>query len=441
MGRRPKEPVVKRKIKRPKLKKFVSGPAGMPDVLSSEIFFRRKVIKVVQEVADYYGFNRIELPVIEKTEIFSYGIGQGTDIVKEKIIDFKTPEGQLALRPDFTPAMMRSYIENKMSAWGKPVKLFTCGPLFRREKPESEKDNQFWQCNFEVIGDNDPIYDALSIQVLRNALFDLKINNLSVEVNTVGCDGCRMSWLTKFKEDLSSKKQKMCKDCKKKYKVNPLWVLECQNEECQEITQDAPKMIDYLCASCRRHFMALLEYLESAEIPFNINNRLVKSLDYYTRTIFQIKEVDKDISLAEGGRYDYLADTLGSRSTSGVGGAINIDKLSEILESKDKKGLEQKKNKVFLVLLGDLAKKKGLSVLESLRKSGVSIAESFGRGSLNDQFKQAEKQGILLMIIIGQKEAVDGTAILRDIKSGAQETIVLENLTKELKKKLKSIKS
>lgn len=439
MGRRPKEQKIKKKIKRLKLKKFVSAPDGMPDILPKENILHRKIIKVTREISDYYGFNMIDLPIMERAEVFNYSIGEKTDFVKNKIINFKVGNSSISLRPDFTPSIMRAYLENSMSSWGKPVKLSTFGPLFNQESLKSGRRQQIWQSNFAIIGEDDPIYDALTIQVMKDFLSDLRIKNLSIEVNTVGCDNCHLVWKSKFKEYFSSKKSKMCNKCRQHHQINPFQIFGCLSEKCQEILDGSPKMMDYLCLSCRKHFMSLLEYLESAEIQFTVNHKLTKSFDYNTRTIFEIRGSNENLVLANGGRYDYLSETLGGRSTQGVGCLADIDRLSEVLKKQQHSHLLETKNKIFLVLLGDLAKKKGLFTLEILRKSGILVAEAFGKESLKAQFIQAEKMGILIIVILGQKEAADGTAIIRDLKSGAQEIVALDKLTEELKRKFKNV--
>jgi len=439
MGRKPKDSIVK-KVKHQKLKKIIQAPKGMPDILPEDDQFRRKIYKVAHEVADYYGFGKVELPIAEETNLFLHGTGATSEIVQRQMFSFKTPGGdQLSLRPEFTPNLMRVYLEKGFFNLPKPVKLFTYGPLFRYEQPQRGRYRQFWQYDFEVIGDGDPIYDALTIQLMYNTLNDLKIKNLLVEVNTIGCDNCRPIWRKNLKNYFHSKLKKLCSDCQRRYKNNILRILDCKSEQCQPIKENAPKMIDYLCHDCRSHFKSLLEYLEELQLPYEINHRLVRGLDYYTKTVFEIRETDDNLALCGGGRYDYLVEILGGRPTPAVGAAVGVERLVEILKNKQTRVTDNsQKNRLFLIILGEQAKKKGLGLMETLRKANINVAESFGKDSLKAQLRQADKMNSPFVLIMGQKEAIDNTVIFRDMKSGVQELINIDNIGEELKKHIKN---
>ncbi len=435
MGRRPKAPEPKKK-KRKKVKNIISSPKGMADILPVDDFYRRKIIKVVENLADSFDFKKIELPIAEETEIFEHGTGQTTEIVQKQMFNFKTPgRDNLTLRPEFTPGLIRSYIQNGMSNKPKPVKLFTYGPLFRYESPQRGRFRQFWQCDFEIIGEKDPIYDALIIKISMALFNDLKIRDLVAKVNTLGCDNCRNGWKKKLKTFYSGKQKKLCSDCQRRYKDNILRILDCKKEGCREISENAPKMIDNLCSICRKHFMAVLEFLEELNIPFEIDNHLVRGLDYYTRTVFEITKKDDDLAMCGGGRYDYLVEILGGQPTPAVGVGIGMERIVGIMKSQGI-GKPAKENKAFLVLLGDLAKRKGIGLLGEFRKNGIHIAEAFGKDSLRAQLKVADNMGIDNVVILGQKEANEGTVILRNMKSGAQETVAIDKMIGELKKRL-----
>lgn len=438
MGRRPKGLIVK-KVKRVKLKKILQAPKGMSDILPDDDIFRRKVYKASQDLADYYGFGKIETPLLEESQVFLHGTGPTSEIVQKQMFNLKTPGGdKLSLRPEFTPNLIRSYLENGMINWTKPVKLFTYGPLFRYEQPQRGRYRQFWQYDFEIIGEQDPIYDAMAIQIFYNSFINLKIKDLIIEVNTIGCDNCRPIWHKNLKAYFHSRLKKLCPDCQRRYKVNPLRILDCKNETCQPFKEKAPKMLDYLCRDCHNHFKALLEYLEELGLPYTINHSLVRGLDYYTKTVFEIRETKDNLALCGGGRYDYLAEILGGKPTPAVGGAAGIERLVEIIKNRQTNIDPIYKPKVFLISIGDLAKKKCLKIMESLRKINIVAAESFGKDSIKAQLRQADKMNIPFALILGQKEALDGTIIIRDMKCGMQEVINIEKLESELEKRLKN---
>ena len=422
------------------MKKIIQAPKGMPDILPEEDFYRRKIFKVVENLADYYGFGRIETPILEDSQIFLHGTGPTSEIVQKQMFNLRTRGGdRLSLRPEFTPNTIRAYLENGLFNLPKPVKLFSIGPLFRYEQPQRGRYRQFWQYNFEAIGDEDPIYDALIIQIFYNSFVDLKIKDLLIEINTIGCDNCRPIWRKHLKSYFRSKLKKLCPDCQRRYKLNVLRILDCKNENCQVFKEGAPKMLDYLCRECHNHFKTLLEYLEELSLPYAVNHSLVRGLDYYTKTVFEIKETTDNLALCGGGRYDYLVEILGGKHTPAVGAAAGVERLAEILKNKQAKPESVFKPKVFLVLIGEIAKKKGLKILEMFRKANIWLAESFGKDSIRAQLRQADRAGTPFALILGQKEAMDDTIILRDMKSGVQETIILEKIVEELKKRLKNV--
>lgn len=438
MGRKPKN-LVQHHVRRQKLKKILQAPKGMPDILPEDDFYRRKIFRTVENLADYYNFGRIETPILEENQVFLHGTGPTTEIVQKQMFNLRTPGGDhLSLRPEFTPNVIRAYLENGLFNLPKPIKLFTYGPLFRYEQPQRGRFRQFWQYDFEVIGDEDPIYDALTIQLFYNSFIDLKIKDLLIEVNTIGCDNCRPIWHKQLKNYFHSCLKKLCPDCQRRYKTNILRILDCKNENCQPFKENAPKMLDYLCRDCHNHFKTLLEYLEELSLPYTINHTLVRGLDYYTKTVFEIRETTDNLALCGGGRYDYLTEILGGKHTPAVGAAAGIERLVDVLKKRQPRRENNYKPKAFLVLIGDLAKKKGLSILEMFRKANIWIAESFGKDSVRSQLRQADRLAAPFALILGQKEAMDDTIILRDMKSGVQEVIGLNKITEELKKRFKN---
>ncbi len=452
MGRRPKITEPKRRVKRKKLKKNLLNLEGLVDLLPEDMVYFRKIDDVVRNISDYYNFKEIKLPYIENNLIFEHSLGKDSHIF-QNIYNLKLYKEELSLRPDLVSGIVRSYIQNRMN-WSQPVKIFTNGPVFRYLKKE-KKHQQLWQFCLNVLGNNHPIYDVLIIKSLYNSLIDLKIKDLVLEININGCDACYPAWNDIIKKYFSSHQKNLCSNCRNLSKNDIRKFLCCDKETCKEIGVEAPKMLDNLCQKCCKHFMAVMDYLESIKLPFNINHQLVSEFDYYTRTLFRIIEPKKNLLLAEGGRYDYLIEVLGGKSLSGMSGSLNVDKILNILRikekekdkikdkndlKKDKKKSLVEKNRVFLILLGDLAKKKGMVLLESLKGTGILISESFGHESFKNQLGQAENKNIPIIVIIGQKEVADNTVIVKNRISGSQEVIPFEKLAENLKKRIKGVK-
>lgn len=415
---------------------------GMHDILPEDYDYYGKIFKTAAAVADFYNFNRIETPVLENSELFIKGTGATTDIVQKQMYSFKTKSGDsLTLRPEGTPSIVRSYLENGMANWPQPVRLWYCGPFFRHEKPQSGRYRQFWQLGFEVIGQGSAIIDAQIIQIYCNILKDLKLDNISIEVNSIGDAVCRPLYRKALSGYLRSRESSLCADCKTRVKENPLRVLDCKEEKCQAVKAQAPQIVDHLCDGCKAHFKEVLEYLEEIGLPYRLNPYLVRGLDYYTRTVFEIYQENgsqgAQSALGGGGRYDALVKMLGGKETPAVGGALGVDRIVMAMKEADIKVGEEKKVKVFLAQLGNLGKKKSLKLFEDLRQAGISAGESFDRDSLKSQLKIADKYGAKYTLLLGQKEALEGSVILRDMETGNQESLKLENAVAEIKKRLK----
>jgi histidyl-tRNA synthetase len=364
---------------------------------------------------------------------------------------FRTKGGDsLTLRPEGTPAIVRSYIENGMQSWSQPVKLWYWGPFFRHEHPQAGRYRQFWQFGFEVFGESGPVIDAQIIQIFNNILKELKLNNLIVEMNSIGDSQCRPYYKKLLANYFRSRESSLCIDCKRRIKENVLRILDCKEEKCQPIKTEAPQILDHLCDECRLHFKSVLEFLDEIEVPYRLNPYLVRGLDYYTQTVFEISpSLEKDgnssesdqpakqLALAGGGRYDKLVKLLGGRDTPGCGGGAGIERIISLMKKQDVKIEEKKTIPLFLAQIGDLAKRKSLKLLDEFRKAKIGVAESFGRDSLKAQLNRADKLNVRYTLIIGQKEALDGTVIIRDMKTGKQDIVKIEKAVEKAKEMLK----
>ena len=420
----------------------LQSPTGMHDILADDQKYFRKIYDAVEGLANFYQFEKIDTPILEDSQLFLKGIGLATDIVGKQMFNLKTRGGDyLTLRPEGTAPVVRSYIEQGMFNLPQPIKLWYFGPFFRYEHPQAGRFRQFWQFGFEAFGEESPVVDAQIIQIFYNILKELKIKDLIIEINSIGDSQCRPYFKKLLVSYFRSRESALCSDCKRRLKENPLRILDCKEEKCQQVRAQAPQMLDHLCEECKNHFKEVLEFLDEIELPYHLNPYLVRGLDYYTRTVFEIledsEEGKKIGALAGGGRYDNLVKVLGGKATPATGGAGGIERIVSVMKGKKIKLQEPSQAKVFLAQLGSLAKRKSLKLLEEFRRERILIAESFGRDSLKSQLNRANKLGVKYVLILGQKEALEGTIILRDMRIGKQETVKLEKTVREIKRRLK----
>ena len=416
----------------------------MNDVLPGVQKYWEKFFKISKELAAYYGFETIETPILEMAELFKKGIGGATDIVEHEMYTLKTKGGDfLALRPELTAGVVRAYIENGFFSQPQPVKFFHWGPVFRHEAPQAGRYRQFHQADFDVIGEGDAVVDAQLIQLIYAILSEVGLKNLTVRINSIGDKNCWNKYRDEIKMYYRSKINRLCRNCKKRFKENPLRLLDCKEEECVALKASAPNSVDYLDKACHDHFKLILEFLDELGLPYILDPYLVRGLDYYTRTVFEIapeSAIGSQITIASGGRYDYLTSNLGGKPTPAMGGSIGIERaVNEMRRQEVKVASPKPKTRVFLAQLGDLAKKKSLKLFGEFRKNNIYVSESFGRDSIKAQLRVADRLGADLALIMGQKEALDNTLILREMQSGVQETVPAEKIIDEVKKRLKKI--
>lgn len=428
---------------------------GMHDILPNDQKYFQKIYNICENIARFYGFRKIDTPILEDADLFSRGVGVNTDIVQKEMYTVKTKGGDLyALRPEGTASVARSFIQHGMFNLPQPVKLWYWGPFFRAEKPQAGRYRQFNQFGFEVFGEKNSVIDAQVIQIFYNIYKEIGFKNLVVEINSIGDSQCRPYYKKILVNYLRSKESSLCSDCKKRFRKNPLRVLDCKEEKCQTIKAQAPQILDHLCEECHNHFKEVLEFLDETGLPYQLNPYLVRGLDYYTKTVFEImgeselisnKDNDSDakeekkrtLSLAGGGRFDGLIKLLGGEEIPAVGAAAGIERTILEMKAKKMKFSEIAKPKIFLAQIGDMAKRKGLKIFEDFRKAKIFAAESFGKDSLKIQLAKANKLGVKYVLILGQKEVIEEVIIIRDMISGKQETVKIDKIVKEMKKRLK----
>ncbi len=415
---------------------------GMRDILPDEQPYWERVRRSISSAAQEYGYSRIEVPTVEYLHLFVRSIKEGTDIIDKELYSFTTRGGdRVALRPEFTAGIARAYIQHGMSVLPKPIKLFSMGPVFRYDRPQEGRYRELWQGNFDVYGEDDPILDAQVIQLAYRVVRELGLKDIEFQVNSIGVPESRKRYEKALVRYLESQKHKLCQNCRERLSANPMRILDCKEDKCIQLTSQAPQALDFLDDESRAHFKSLLEYLDELELPYTINPRLVRGLDYYTRTVFEIWSSDREgkkYALGGGGRYDNLIQELGGEPTPAIGFGLGLDRIVLEMKRVHAKPHEPIRPRVFLAQLGDLAKKKSLRLFSDLEKNGILVAESFGRGSLKAQLRVASRLGVEVTIILGQKEALDETAIVKDMISGTQETVRQDRLTDAVKKILRS---
>lgn len=425
----------KTKIRTPKLLR------GFKDILPKEQKYWYYIVSKAEALAWGYGFGRIDTPILESTDLFIRTIGKQTDIIEKEMFSFEDKGGDnVTLRPEGTASIARAYIEHGMLNLPQPVRLFYYGPMFRYERPQAGRYRQHHQIGFEILGDASAVVDSQLIILAYNFCKELGLD-VNIQINSIGCLECRSEYKTELINYLRSKRNSLCENCKKRLNKNPLRVLDCKEESCIKVIEDAPQMIDWLCDDCKNHFVKVLEYLDEVEVPYILNPRLVRGLDYYNRTVFEIWSNEGDNTARQaafggGGRYDMLISSLGGRETPACGFSLGIERLILELKEKEIEIEDPTKPQIFLAQLGEAAKRKALVLFEELRRNNIRVAESFAKDSLREQLEFANKLGVRVTLILGQKEVMDGTILVRDMEGGIQEVVDFNKILEEIKKRL-----
>jgi histidyl-tRNA synthetase len=417
-------------------------PRGMRDILPSEQPIWDLIRSACSSMATSYGFERIDTPILEETALFVRGVGKQTDIVEKEMYSFETVGGEkVTLRPESTASIMRSYISNGMLNLPQPVKLWYMGPMFRHDRPQHGRYRQFYQFGCEVIGDDDAVTDAQLALMAYAMLKDMGVD-ATIRINSIGTPESRANYKNALVSYFRSKRAKLSEDDKKRLLKNPLRLLDSKDPAVVEMKSEAPQIVDWLDEESKAHFMRVLEYLDEVAVPYQLDPYLVRGLDYYTKTVFEIYANTENPETAQsalggGGRYDGLAEVLGGRPTPAAGFAFGLDRIASILRDL-KVNVPVPQVDVFVAQLGEQGRKKALAVFEELRRSGIRAAEAFSKDSIKAQMELANKRGSKWAVVIGQKEVLDGTAIVRDMESGTQEIVDVRKVVHELKKKLGS---
>ncbi len=414
---------------------------GFKDILPVDENYWHFIRQTVDSFASAYGFGEIGLPILEEASLFVRSIGKQTDVVEKEMFTFADKsEGNIALRPEATASVARSYINHGMFNLPQPVRLYYWGPMFRREKPQAGRFRQFTQFGFEVLGDSSPVIDAQLIMIGYKFFQEIGLDQISVQVNSIGTPETRKIYREELVNYYRAKRRLLCEDCKVRLTKNPLRLLDCKEQSCQPLKAEAPQIVDWLDEESKNHFMKVIEYLDQLDIPYVLNPYLVRGLDYYAKTVFEFWPGEKELSgqgaLGGGGRYDGLVEILGGRPTPASGFSIGVERVISHLKEKQVNITFGKKPEIFLAQIGDQAKVKAMVLFEKMRKENIQVAESLAKDSLKAQLEIANKLGVKYALILGQKEVIDGTILIRDMENGVQEIIDFNKTINEIKKKL-----
>jgi histidyl-tRNA synthetase len=403
----------------------ISGIKGFNDILPGEVEKWQHIEATARRVFSYYGFGEIRVPIMEKTELFARSIGDATDIVEKEMYSFVDKgENRVTLRPEGTAGVMRSFIEHKLYAVDPVAKLYYLGPMFRYERPQKGRYRQFHQIGAEVTGVTGPAVDAQLLTMLCHFFAELGLTEPRLEINSLGCPDCRPAYRQALRDFLASRLDRLCDDCRRRYDTNPLRALDCKSAGCQEATVGAPSVLDHLCAGCDGHFAAVRRHLESVGTVYSINPRMVRGLDYYTRTTFELVTglLGAQSAVAAGGRYDGLISALGGPPVPGIGFAMGVERVALLLAEQS----FVRRPDLFVAAHGPAAQELAFTLMCRLQRQGVTVEIDYEGKSLKSQMRRADKFGSRFTLIIGEEEVGRGTAMLKNMDLGTQEETALD---------------
>jgi len=413
----------------------IKAPRGVRDILPDESWKWASIFAVTRKIAEDFGYREVHLPIFEQTELFSRGIGETTDVVEKEMYTFSDRSGRsLTLRPEATASMVRAYLEHGMASGPQPSKLWCAGPMMRYERPQKGRYRQFWQLDFEAIGSASPLVDveviALSLEIFRR----LGLSNLEVLVNSVGCPACRPVYRAALQGYLGERFDALCPTCQGRFDRNPLRILDCKVETCRAITDDAPDVRDHLCEECRSHFDEVLKGLDLIGAKFRIDKRLVRGLDYYTKTAYEVLSGDLGAqnAVCGGGRYDNLAEAIGGPHTPGVGFAAGLDRIVLTMEQQGLSFGREPAISVMVVVAEESARDEAVRLLYELRRAGVpSDMDSSGKG-VKAQMKAAATAKAVYACILGSSEIARGVVAVKEMATGSQEEVERDKVVERL---------
>lgn len=404
---------------------------GTQDILPQDAYKWNYMEKTIRDLCGRYGYGELRTPMFEATELFQRGIGDTTDVVTKEMYTFTDRGGRsITLRPENTASAVRAYLEHKLYGDGAVQKFFYIGSMFRYDRPQAGRFREFHQFGVEVMGADSPAADAEVISLAYNLFKKLGLKDLVLHVNSIGCGKCRPAYREKLISYLKASGEDLCHDCRERLEKNPLRVLDCKEDSKKQVVIDAPNITDYLCDECQEKFDALKTYLTALGIPYEIDPRLVRGLDYYTNTAFEIQytPLGAQSAICGGGRYDGLVEEIGGPHTPSVGFAVGLERLLLALEMQKLIPAPEKGKRVYLVALGEEAAAVGMKIQQALRLSGIVCDMDLQGKSLKGQMKQAGKLGADYTVIIGGDELAAGKAAVKAMAEGTQEMVSFDEV-------------
>jgi histidyl-tRNA synthetase len=407
---------------------------GVKDILPADMPAWQYLERTARKLFEDYGFSEIRVPVFEYTELFARSIGTSTDIVEKEMYTFEDRDGRkITLRPEGTAGVVRAFVEHKLYADSQLVKLYYLGPMFRHERPQKGRYRQFYQIGVEALGIDHPHVD-IEVLAMLHALFSrIGITGLTLQINSLGDSACRGAYRDALKKYLAGKLPTLCSDCQRRYETNPLRVLDCKVDA--DKFNDSPVMLDHLCEACKAHFETVEQGLKKLGIPFEVNPRLVRGLDYYTRTTFELVmgHMGAQNTVAAGGRYDGLVQEIGGPATPGIGFALGVERAISLMDTGK---LETPRPALFIAALGPDAVTFALPLVHTFKSSGINVDTDYAGSSLKSQMKKADKSGANFTLIIGEQEMKDGNAVLRNMQTKEQTSLSLADIVEAVKSRL-----
>ena len=408
---------------------------GFSDILPAETTRWRILEERARTVLEGFGFSEIRIPILEKAELFSRGIGEGTDIVEKEMYTFADRSGDLlTMRPEATASVVRAYLEHKLYATDPVARLYSIGPMFRHERPQKGRLRQFHQINAEVFGISQPALDAEIMAIVMHYLSSVGTQRCTLQINSLGCPRCRLPFKETLRTFLNEHLPQLCGDCRRRMEQNPLRAFDCKVQGCRETMATAPLISDELCAECAGHFSAVRDYLDLLKIAYEVNPRMVRGLDYYTRTAFEVvaEGLGAQNTVAAGGRYDGLVHALGGPDIPGIGFAIGMERLLLIVPEERRRATAS----MFIAALGNEPQQEAFRLSYQLNRAGVQAMMDYEGRSLKAQMRRADKFGARYVLILGEDELRSGTATLRDMADGRQEEVPLSSIFEQLIKQV-----
>ncbi|MGF7057324.1 histidine--tRNA ligase [Brassicibacter mesophilus] len=419
---------------------LAKAPRGTKDILFSESYKWQYLENLFREICRSFGYKEVRTPVFEHTELFERGVGETTDVVQKEMYTFEDKGGRsITLKPEGTAPVVRSFIENKLSNAPQPIKMFYITPCFRYERPQAGRLREFHQFGIEVFGSSDPAVDVEVMSLVYTVYRRLGVSGIELRINNIGCPHCRQKYNSVLREFLKDRLEMLCESCKSRYDKNPMRIIDCKNEKCQHEIKDVPLMVDYLCEECNNHFEKVKEYLDVADIKYIVDPKIVRGLDYYTKTAFEFvsSEIGAQGTVCGGGRYDRLVEELGGSSTPAVGFGMGIERLLLTLDNNNIIIPENKGLDIFIVTIGDKADKEAFKLLLNLRSHGIAADKDYLGRSIKAQFKYSDKIDALYTIVIGDDEIEKDTVTLKNMETGEQQEVQLSKIIEILKSNIR----